>query len=215
MHKPPQSEMPTPVVSNEQDPVKNGLAEESTHEAPHSATRALPPQVTRNTPRSVPPAPASKQAATSRSTIASITARHLPILVTTFRGELNLDAVRQHDEVATVMIAKALEQRRPVVYVVDARGISMPSAMVRRYWATQVNESRAVLDAMLGTFIVLDNTIVRGALTAILWMTDAGKRLSYVPTFDVALERANALLAERGHARVDISISQRSIPPGR
>lgn len=215
MHKPPQSELPTPVAANEQDTAKTSRTEDPAPEAPRSATRALPSQVTRSAPRSVPPAPAPKRSTNSRGTIASITDRHLPVLVTTFRGELDLEAVRQHDEVATVIIAKALEQRRPVVYVVDARGISMPSAMVRRYWATQVNESRAVLDAMLGTFIVLDNTIVRGALTAILWMTDAGKRLSYVPTFDVALERANVLLAEHGHPPVDISVGQRSMPPGR
>jgi hypothetical protein len=145
--------------------------------------------------------------------VASVTDRHLPVLLSTFRGELELNAVRHHDEQVSAIIAKSLEQRRPVVYVVDARGIAMPSAMVRRYWATQINESRAVLDSMLGTFIILDNAIVRGALTAIVWMTDAAKRLSYVPTFEVALERANTLLSEQGHARVDINMRQRSLLP--
>lgn len=133
----------------------------------------------------------------------------MPILLSTFRGEIELEALRQHDEEVTAIINKALEYRRPIVYVVDARGVAVPSAMVRRYWATQVNQSRAVLDSMLGTFIILDSALLRGALTAIVWMTDAGKRLSYVPTFDAALDRANALLVERGHLPVTISLNQR------
>jgi len=138
-----------------------------------------------------------------------VTDRHLPILLSTFRGEIELDALKQHDEEVTAVINKALDQRRPIVYVVDARGVAMPSAMVRRYWATQVNQSRAVLDSMLGTIIIIDSALLRGALTAIVWMTDAGKRLSCVPTFDAALERANTLLGERGHLSVAISINQR------
>ena len=102
----------------------------------------------------------------------------------------------------------------PIVYVVDARGISMPSAMVRRHWADSINESRARLDAMLGTFIILDSAIVRGALTAIVWMTDAAKRLSYVPNFEVALEMANATLVANGHPRVYLTPPSRSMPPG-
>jgi hypothetical protein len=210
VHKPPQSELPQQKPSTEPSAAGSGGTDDSPSEAPASASGALHNSAKRSAPRSINPRPAT---ANSRNTIASVTDRHLPILLSTLRGELELNAVRHHDEQVAVIIAKALEQRRPVVYVVDARGVAMPSAMVRRYWATQINESRAVLDSMLGTFIILDNAIVRGALTAIVWMTDAAKRLSYVPTFEVALERANALLSEQGHARVDINISQRTLLP--
>jgi hypothetical protein len=209
VHKPPQSDLPPRKANG-----PNG-ADESPSDAPASAPRALHGSTARSTHRTINLRSGSTQstATNARSTIATVTDRHLPILLSTFRGELELDAVRHHDEQVEVIIAKALEQRRPVVYVVDARGVAMPSAMVRRYWATQINESRAVLDSMLGTFIILDNAIVRGALTAIVWMTDAAKRLSYVPSFDVALERANGLLTAHGHSPVDIGISQRLRAP--
>lgn len=138
--------------------------------------------------------------AQSRSrTIAAVTDRHLPLLLTTFRGELTLEAVQRHSEHVTELIQQQLARRCPIAYVVDARGLSMPSAMIRRYWADQVNKSSSTLAALLGTFIVVDNTFLRGALTAIAWMTDAAKSLEYSPSLEDAVERANARLVERGH----------------
>lgn len=215
MHKPPPSDLPKQGSKEKGSTGDSGTGETPSEAPPVSAPRILNSATTRGASQSINPRSMTGQSASTngRSTIATVTDRHLPVLLSTFRGELELNAVRQHDEQVAVIIAKALEQRRPVVYVVDARGVAMPSAMVRRYWATQINASRAVLDSMLGTFIVLDNAIVRGALTAIVWMTDAGKRLSYVPTFEVALERANGLLTGHGHSPVQINVNKHSLRP--
>jgi hypothetical protein len=138
-------------------------------------------------------------AQTPSRTIVAVTDRHLPLLLTTFRGELTLEAVQRHSDHVTELIEQQLARRSPIVYVVDARGLSMPSAMIRRYWADQVNKSSSTLAALLGTFIVVDNTFLRGALTAIAWMTDAAKSLEYSPSLDDAVERANTRLVARGY----------------
>lgn len=131
--------------------------------------------------------------------IAAVTDRHLPLVVTTFRGTLELEAVHRHNTVATAIIERALRQHLSVVHIVDARGMEMPSAKVRRFWADRINESGATLEIIQGTFIVLDSALVRGALTAIAWMTSgAANRLTYVPTMDAALAAANAILVARG-----------------
>lgn len=131
--------------------------------------------------------------------IVAVTDRHLPLLLTTFRGELTLEAVQRHSGHVTELIQQQLDRRAPIVYVVDARGLSMPSAMIRRYWAEQVNKSSSTLAALLGTFIVIDNTFLRGALTAIAWMTDSAKSLEYAPSLEEAVERANARLLAHGY----------------
>ena len=190
---------------------------------PRNDTDATEPEAPRSAPRQVQAGGGTRQSVAPRSlnrvtnprTVVSVTDRHLPILLSTFRGELELGAVRQHDEQVTDIINKSITQSKPLVYVVDARGLATPSAMVRRYWANQINESRAVFDALLGTFIILDSAILRGALTAIVWMTDGARRISYVPSFDVAVQRSNALLEAQGHPRVEISeAGLRSLRPG-
>lgn len=203
MHKPPQSDLPT-QASNE-----TGSADGPQSEVPASAprTRAGTKAQARVGPKTAPAPRISPPA------VATVTDRHLPILLSTFRGSLELEAVRQHDKQVEAIIERSIKQNKPIVYVVDARGVSMPSAMVRRHWADSINESRARMDAMLGTFIILDSAIVRGALTAIVWMTDAAKRLSYVPSFEVALEMANATLVANGHPRVLLNPPSRSMPP--
>lgn len=203
MHKPPRSDLPT------QTPNEAGNTEGSQSEVPASAprTRAGVKAQAKVGPKT------GAAARISPAAVATVTDRHLPILLSTFRGSLELEAVRQHDKQVEAIIERNIKQNKPIVYVVDARGVSMPSAMVRRHWADSINESRARMDAMLGTFIILDSAIVRGALTAIVWMTDAAKRLSYVPSFEVALEMANATLVANGHPRVNLTPPSRSMPP--
>lgn len=188
-----------------------------------SPLTAPPPSITRRKdsptspvdvpPRSLGPTATLHRRSSSR-TVVAVTDRHLPLLLSTLRGDLNLEAVQRHDRQVNDIIQEQLACRRSLVYVVDARGLSMPSAVVRRYWADRVNESRNVLEAMLGTFIVVDNTFLRGALTAIAWMTDAARLLSYTPNLDDAVARANATLTERGLPPAKFHPATHSVPPG-
>lgn len=146
-------------------------------------------------------------------TIAAVTARHLPLVLSTFRGELTLEAVQRHETEVNEILVGQLARKQPVVYIVDARGLSMPSALVRRHWANRINESRSVLEALLGTFIVVDNAFLRGALTAIAWMTDAGNTLVYAASLQDAVLRANERLVDNGHAPANFAPSTHSVAP--
>ncbi len=216
MQKTSQSE--TPTGPNAESSMGD-VVTPTRHSAP---TVPPPPSVTRQTdkvarandvpPRSVGPVPHLHSRSSSR-TIVAVTDRHLPLVVSTLRGDLDLEAVHRHDRQVNDIIQEQLARGCPIVYVVDARGLSMPSAMVRRYWADRVNESRAVLEAMLGTFIVVDNPFLRGALTAIAWMTDAARTLSYAPSLEDAVHRANSTLIERGLSPVAFHPATHSVPP--
>lgn len=156
---------------------------------------------------------AHRETRVAPKTIASVTARHLPLVLSTFRGELTLESVQRHESEVNEILVGQLARKQPVVYIVDARGLSMPSALVRRHWANRINESRSVLEALLGTFIVVDNAFLRGALTAIAWMTDAGNTLVYAASLQDAVLRANERLVEKGHAPTNFAPNTHSVAP--
>lgn len=179
---------------------------------PASVRRDKTPTALSQKRASLTPQPRQETRAAPK-TIASVTARHLPLVLSTFRGELDLESVQRHESEVNEILLAQLSRRNPVVYIVDARGLSMPSALVRRHWANRINESRSVLESLLGTFIVVDNAFLRGALTAIAWMTDAAKTLVYAGSLEEAVQRANDRLIENGHAPTNFAPSAYPILP--
>lgn len=124
--------------------------------------------------------------------------RHAPIFVTTFEGRLDLDAVVWHDAVATKAIQAALSQGRRVIHVVDARRVEVPNAQLRKHWATRLQQTVGTLESMLGNFVVIDSPLLRGALTAIDWLSHEGRRIEYFSTLSDAVAVANLRLAAVG-----------------
>lgn len=141
---------------------------------------------------------AQRFAASSGKAIVSDLCR--PLILTTFHGTLGLDVVRQHAREVTAVFERANAEREPIVHIIDARGITMPSARVRRFWADRIHHSSAILEALLGTFVVLDTTLMRGTLTTTPSKTtpSATAQIVYVPSVEVAVALANVALAERG-----------------
>ena len=126
--------------------------------------------------------------------------RHAPIYITTFEGRLDLDAVVWHDTVATKAIQTALGQGRRVVHIVDARRVEVPHAQLRKHWAARLQESVGTLESMLGNFVVIDSPLLRGALTAIDWLSHEGRRVEYFSTLADAVAVANLRLTAVGSA---------------
>jgi hypothetical protein len=140
--------------------------------------------------------------------------RHTPILLTTFEGVLDLDAVEWHDALATKAITAALSSGRGIVHIVDARRVEVPNAQLRRHWATRIEQSVGTMASMLGNFIVIDSPMLRGALTAIDWLCHAGRRIEYFSTLTDAVTVANLRLTAAGHTPIALDTAGYSVARG-
>lgn len=124
---------------------------------------------------------------------------HLPLVISTFRGPLDLEDARWHDELSSRTIQQSLAEGRRVLHVVDARDVDVPSAQLRKFWAERISESVTTLESMLGMFVVIDKPILRGVLTAINWICNEARRVEYFPTLGDALNLANVRFAATGY----------------
>lgn len=130
---------------------------------------------------------------------------HLPLMISTFRGPLDLEVARWHDDVSSKAIAQSLAQGRRVLHVVDARDVDVPSAQLRKFWAERITQSVSTLEAMLGVFVVIDKPILRGVLTAINWICNEARRVEYFPTLQDALNLANVRFSAAGYPSISIT----------
>ncbi len=137
---------------------------------------------------------------------------HLPLMISTFRGPLDVDAARWHDEVSTKVIVRSLAEGRRVLHVVDARDVDVPSAQLRRFWADRISQSVGTLEAMLGVFVVIDKPILRGVLTAINWLCSDAGRVEYFPTLRDAVTLANVRFNAAGYPLVPLDGDAYDVP---
>lgn len=129
---------------------------------------------------------------------------YLPLLISTFRGSLDMDAARWHDEVTTRVIRQCFANGRRPLHVVDARQADVPSAQLRKFWALRISQSVSTLQSMLGVVVVMDNAALRGALTAINWICPEAHRVEYLPTLRDALNLVKVRFAASGYPLLDL-----------
>lgn len=141
---------------------------------------------------------------TRGSSLAALDDTYLPLLITTFRGHIELDMARWHHQATSAVLDHRYRHRLPVGYITDSRGMHVPSATVRKYWAEIMNEREAVMNAMLCNVVVMDSSIMRGALTAIEWLTTSTRRIRYVASLEEAVAEGNRCLAEHGMEAVKL-----------
>jgi hypothetical protein len=104
-----------------------------------------------------------------------------PLVVVTFLGGLTDEAF---DEYLRQM-SGLLTRRSKNVTLLDARDAESPSAKQRQKQAEWLKANREALkEYSLGTAFVISSAMVRGALTAILWMTPMPAAHAVVGTFD-------------------------------
>ena len=136
---------------------------------------------------------------------------HLPLLITTFRGHIELEMAQWHHGATSAVLERQRRLNQPVVYITDSRGMHVPSATVRKLWADIMKEHETTMNAMLGNFVVLDGPVMRGALTAIEWITTLKRRIHYVATLDQAIVEGNRCLTERGFPAVTLDAKGYSV----
>jgi len=98
--------------------------------------------------------------------------------------------------------------------IVDARAAGRPSALVRAMVATLTDDLRkATPGAELATFFVAENPLIRGALTAIMWVSRSAWRPILVGSVEEAVRMAIERLRQAGIDMPDLSPSYRPPTP--
>ncbi len=129
--------------------------------------------------------------------------QYWPVVVTTWFGEANEAAVRrfftEHD---ARVFARAQRERTPFVLVSDAAHAERPSAKVRKLLADRTSaQSKDLEDLTLGSIIVVENALIRGAVTAMSWILPRMKDMVVVGDIGTAINRALEMLDARRMVR--------------
>ena len=133
---------------------------------------------------------------------------YLPLVISTFRGNLDLESARWHDEAISRVVHQCFAHGRRPLHVIDARHAEAPAAQVRKFWAQRVSQSADTLRRMLGVFVVFDKSTLRGTFTAIDWLCPDANRIECFPTLRDALNLVNVRFAASGYASVDFDPGQ-------
>jgi len=121
--------------------------------------------------------------------------RYSPIIITTFLGETNLELGHWFAEAHKKIILSHAALGRRVVTINDATWAQKPSPEMRRFWAGMAEQSsESMKGATLATFLVVNSPILRGAITAIGWLTPALRDLESYSSVDDAIREGVARL---------------------
>ena len=120
----------------------------------------------------------------------------LPLVRITWDGTVDDDAFRQYLETTADLIAA----HPGTVLLHDARRAGAPSALQRRLQAEWMHaHEHTIRRNGRGTAFVIESALVRGALTAILWLQPLATEELVTASMDEALAWAEARIA-RGHS---------------
>ena len=116
-----------------------------------------------------------------------------PVIVVRYRGLAEDERFEQYLQELT-----RVRSRGPSVVIFDALEAGFPPARQRRRQAEWIDQNRALLQRnSLGTVFLLDSSLVRGALTAVLWLSPIPGEWTVVGTREEARQWAEARLRDR------------------
>jgi hypothetical protein len=125
--------------------------------------------------------------------------RYSPLIVTTFLGETDLTLGKWFEEVHRRLILSQGVQGRRVLSIIDATRSIRPTPDMRRFWAEMSERTTpSMKEATLATFLVVDNALLRGAITAISWMSPSLRDLESFANIEAAMNEAFQRLARAG-----------------
>ena len=121
---------------------------------------------------------------------------HYPYLIATWFGAPAVDTIEFYFAWQAERLARARDEGIKVATIIDGIEASRPSPSIRK---TLAELSKSILDEfdpyIVHSWVILQNPLIRGVITAITWMTPM--RTSTAPTPVLALQAgARALLQE-------------------
>lgn len=125
--------------------------------------------------------------------------RYFPIASIRVIGKLSMGVANTFEEWLTPMVELAASKGQKIIVVNDLSRVSVPPPDVRKVMAESANKLNT--NPGFGYWIpVVPNPLLRGVLTAVLWMVDnEEKRTFYVTSVQHGMAKALELYGSIGH----------------
>ncbi len=128
--------------------------------------------------------------------------RYLPVLISVWSGQANMETARWFKAENQTQMEAIVARGQPYVMISDASNAERPQPAVRKYFAELSDDAVEGSEALsLGNYVVITNAVIRGALTAIGWISERAARMTSVASMQEAIERALADLDAAGVPR--------------
>jgi hypothetical protein len=118
------------------------------------------------------------------------------VWITTWVGDPLADEVDQFFKEYNEILDECLRLNRKLLIINDFSNAHAPSPMVRKKVAEHFRESSVKRHVILQSLFVVNNPMVRGAVTAVTWFAPSMKTAAIVPTFEEACRRAINVLRQ-------------------
>jgi hypothetical protein len=124
-----------------------------------------------------------------------VDARYLPLIVSSFVGEVELAQGLWYEEVVQRLIWAEAQRGRRSLNVHDAVRATRTSPEMRKFWADMSARNTATMEArMAGNFIVVASPLLRGVITAVGWLNPKVAKLKVFGNLDTAVSAAVLVL---------------------
>jgi len=125
--------------------------------------------------------------------------RHFPVLIATWFGEPTEPLVRAYFEWSDAVARDAFERGQRYVIISDNAHAMRPSPTVRKLISTLIDEGPAAeTDRVITSFVVFESALVRGAVTAMQWLSRKDWNLTTSATVQQAVAGALTALKQHG-----------------
>jgi hypothetical protein len=139
--------------------------------------------------------------------------RYLPALITTFFGDVTLEAATWHGTRHQALVEAEGRRGRRIVTITDSSHTKPPSAEVRKYWGDLTkNFPAAVKETTLAAFVVIKSPVIRGVMTALSWLNPELRSVELYDSMEAALEAAGDRLRAASQA-VPPAVQRYELPP--
>lgn len=123
--------------------------------------------------------------------------RHKPLHVVTWMGPPAEGPVRQYFDWSTQLVHEARKSGRSFAIVADTSQGDRPDPKMRALMA-ELSDGMPRAEDLITVYVAIPSALVRGAITAMQWLTRKRWPIEIVPSLAEGLKRATATLAARG-----------------
>jgi hypothetical protein len=125
--------------------------------------------------------------------------RYGPLIVASFFGEIDLPLGQWYENRHGRVVLGHAREGRLAYSISDATRSTNPNAEMRRFWADLSDRHAELLqDKTLANAVVVSNPLMRGALTAVGWLSPRLAALQFFSNIDAAVAAGTAALAAAG-----------------
>jgi hypothetical protein len=126
-------------------------------------------------------------------------ARYFPLSIVTWFGSMTEGLAVKYFDWQVPVLLRAVEERTKFAFVIDGTQCSRPTPKIRKLIVELSDAGPKEADAYaLPTFTALSSPLVRGAITAMQWVTRVDWRIVPVSSVRLGIQRALAALAAEG-----------------